>query len=260
MTGYGQLLFAPDMAARRACQIGTVLSALYAFVHLQFHYSPTVLIHAGFDVSQMLSLQVGNQAARIVFSSLAVYVIDGRGRRPVLFGVFFFAAAGFAMLSASFIMHWGNGAAIGMVLVYLGRAIQPRGIETELFPLGLRAVGKGWTSGVLKLCQALSVGTTLFWVDAVGWAGVFGIQSALGIFGILYVARRLPETKNKSLEIIEKQLRLGTIETPPTTPINTVGTPDVAGNSDVEIGVGSISEGRPTRGARPGSAERTSRK
>ena len=28
----------------------------------------------------------------------------------------------------------------------------------------------------------------------------------------------MPETKNKSLEVIEKQLRLGTIETPPITP------------------------------------------
>ena len=119
MQGYGQLLFAPDMAARRACQIGTVLSALYAFVHLQFHYSPTILLHAGFDVSQMLSLQVGNQAARIVFSSLAVYVIDGRGRRPVLFGVFFFASAGFAVLAGSFWSRWGDGAAMGMILVRL---------------------------------------------------------------------------------------------------------------------------------------------
>ena len=127
-------------------------------------------------------------------------------------------------------------------------------METELFPLGLRAVGKGWTSGVLKLCQALSVGTTLFWVDAFGWGTVFAIQSCLGVFGIFYVARRLPETKNKSLEIIEKQLRLGTIETPPTTPINTVHTPDAEGamvNTDADVGVGSM---------RPGSAGKISRK
>jgi len=237
MTGYGQLLFAPDLAARRAMLIGTVLSALYAFVHLQFHYSPTVLLHAGFDVSEMLYLQVANQAARILFSGVAVSIIDVNGRRPVLFGVFFFAGTGFALLSLGFIAKIGWLCATGITSVYLGRAIQPRGVEVELFPLGLRAVGKGWTSGILKLCQALSVGTTLFWVDMIGWGGVFGIQAVLGFFGIIFVYKTLPETKNKSLEVIEKQLRLGTIETPPTTPINQL-TPESTSKARDNDGIG----------------------
>jgi len=235
---YTQLLTADDMAIKRACLIGSVLSALYAFVHLQFHYAPTVLIHAGFDVKQMLSLQTGNQMLRIVASTVAMGIIDSWGRRQVLFGVFGFAGSGFLVLAIGFQQQNSTLAALGVTLVYIGRAIQPRGVETELFPLAVRSVGKGWTSSVLKACQALSVGTTLLWVEALGWDGVFFIQAALGIFGLVFVLKNLPETKNKSLEKIEKQLRLGTIETPPVTPNHS----DLHGEEDVMEGIMEVTD------------------
>ena len=62
------------------------------------------------------------------------------------------------------------------------------------------------------------MGTTLYWAQTIGWDGMFAIQAAMGIGGAIFVNLMVPETKGKSLEMIEKQLRIGSVETPPSTP------------------------------------------
>lgn len=43
---YGQLLFTPDAAARRAFELGTVLASLFALVQLLSAFCPMLLIEA----------------------------------------------------------------------------------------------------------------------------------------------------------------------------------------------------------------------
>jgi len=223
-TGYGQLLFTPDAAARRAFELGSVLSCLFALVQLLSAFCPMLLIKAGFSVDAMLWIQIINQCCRTFASAWALSAIDSWGRRPVLLLVFSLGFIGFVLLTVSIIMDSPYGIAVGIILVYLGRAVQPRGVEVELFPIGLRASGKGWTSAVVKATQAVVMYSTLIVVGVIGWTGLFSLHAVASLIGVIYVARRMPETKNKSLEVIEKQLRLGTIETPPVTPFSTTPT------------------------------------
>lgn len=218
--GYTGLLCSSDTGLKRAVLIGTVLQALYTTCHLQAAYVPTILISGGFTVSQMLHLQTLNQALRIVMSAIGLSVIDSWGRRPVLFGVFSLVIMGFGMMALGFHSQTEGWhvlsrtiVAIGVALVYMARAIQPRGVEVELFPMRMRALGKGWTTTVFKVVQASIVGSLLFW-DLVGWTAILATQGTLGCVGLVFVYNTLPETKNKSLEVIEHQLRVGGVKTP----------------------------------------------
>lgn len=79
----------------------------------------------------MLWIQIVNQCCRTVASAWALSAIDSWGRRPVLLLVFTLGALGFMLLSASRFLDLPYATAGGIVLVYLGRAVQPRGVEVD---------------------------------------------------------------------------------------------------------------------------------
>ena len=79
----------------------------------------------------------------------------------------------------------------------------------ELFPMKARGAATGITTLVLSLANLIVSLTFPILLGAIGINWVFVIFAFMGVLAFLFVLRFIPETKGRSLEDIEKDLRGG---------------------------------------------------
>ncbi len=208
-------LFRPGL--RPAVLLGFAVAATNQLVGVNavIYYAPTILQEAGLGDSASILSSVGIGAVNMVFTAIALLVIDRVGRRPLLIGgtsvvivVLFGLGALYLLPSVQGLGLWLTG---GLMLyeaafaASLGLAIWL--INSEVFPTAVRG-------------KASSVGTVTHWaldflisisvltlISALTETGLFWIYGVLGIIGLVYLYRNLPETKGRSLEDIERSLR-----------------------------------------------------
>nr|WP_255520825.1 sugar porter family MFS transporter [Saccharopolyspora sp. HNM0986] len=208
-------LFRPGL--RPAVLLGFAVAATNQLVGVNavIYYAPTILQQAGLGASASILSSVGIGAVNMVFTAIALLMIDRVGRRPLLIGgtsvvivVLFGLGALYLLPSVQGLGLWLTG---GLMLyeaafaASLGLAIWL--INSEVFPTAVRG-------------KASSVGTVTHWaldflisisvltlISALTETGLFWIYGVLGIIGLTYLYRNLPETKGRSLEDIERSLR-----------------------------------------------------
>ena len=208
-------LFRPGL--RPAVLLGFAVAATNQLVGVNavIYYAPTILQQAGLGASASILSSVGIGAVNMVFTAIALLMIDRVGRRPLLIGgtsvvivVLFGLGALYLLPSVQGLGLWLTG---GLMLyeaafaASLGLAIWL--INSEVFPTAVRG-------------KASSVGTVTHWaldflisisvltlISALTETGLFWIYGVLGIIGLGYLYRNLPETKGRSLEDIERSLR-----------------------------------------------------
>jgi len=101
---------------------------------------------------------------------------------------------------------------LSMTILYLAffqGAIGPMTwlILSEIFPARLRGMGMGIAVLCLWICNFL-VG--LFFpvlLNGVGLSGTFFLFAVFGVFGVIFIAKYLPETRGLSLEQIEDNFK-----------------------------------------------------
>ena len=91
-----------------------------------------------------------------------------------------------------------------------GVSVGAIGWLAEIFPLHMRGLGFGisaffgWgMNGVL----ALVMPTLLAW----SLGGTFGLLAAVGVLGVLFIYRFVPETRGRTLEALEEDVTTGAI-------------------------------------------------
>ena len=176
------------------------------------YYAPTIFRIAGAlrDSSLLQSIAVGGTL--LVFTIVAMFVIDRFGRRILLL----IGSVGMVVCLSLLAGAFANGARVNQQLVFaaligsiaffaLSQGAVMFVFISEVFPNTVRAKG-----------QAL--GTFIHWVmaAAVTWsfpvaarysvAGVFGFFAAMMVLQFFFAWKIMPETKGASLEDIEKQL------------------------------------------------------
>lgn len=95
-------------------------------------------------------------------------------------------------LVMSFAISWG---AVAWVLI------------SELFPMKARGVGSGISVMAMSAANLIVTLVFLILLDTIGIAMIFSIFAAICIISFSFVMMFVPETKNRSLEAIEKDLR-----------------------------------------------------
>jgi len=150
---------------------------------------------------------------------VAIWLLDRTGRRPLLLTGTAGMAVGMAMLALTFLIGGSQltGAAayvaIAGLLIYTGSSAVGLGpvfwlLISEIYPVKIRG-------------QAMSVATIANWganfvvtvsflslLSVIGNDGTFFLFGGLTLLALLYFYRQVPETKNRSLPEIERQLGL----------------------------------------------------
>jgi sugar porter (SP) family MFS transporter len=209
---------------RPALTIGIALAVFQQVTGINtiIYYAPTLLSAAGFGHSAALLANVGNGAVNVGMTIVAIRLMDRTGRRPLLLGGTCGMAVGMLMLALTFLiggshLH-GAGAyvAIAGLLIYTGSFAVGLGpvfwlLISEIYPVAIR--GRAMSVAAIANWGANFVVTVSFLslLAAVGDAGTFFLFAALTMAALVYFQRKVPETKNRTLPEIERDLGLPTI-------------------------------------------------
>ena len=199
-SGFGKALF-----------LGVVLAGLTQTSGITpvFSYLPSIFEAAGTRTGDAFFQSVLVSLVNLVFTLVALWLVDRLGRRTLLLlgtvtQTLAFAAVGLLYL----VSGWPTGILIGVMVFVAGHAVGNGVVGwviiSEIFPTKVRG-------------RAMSIATTSLWVFAflgnlafpvmqksVGNHGAFWLFSLMALVNVFFVLFLVPETKGYSLEAIEK--------------------------------------------------------
>ena len=176
-----------------------------------FNYAQEIFVGAGFDVDGMFINIVITGIANVLFTILALYTIEKWGRRTlILLGAgglgliylilgtcYFFGVTGVAMVALVV-------AAISVYAMTLGPVTWT--LLAEIFPNRIRGVAMAACTFALWVgCCTLTFSFPSM-NAALGSSGTFWVYSAICACAFIFLLRRCPETKGKTLEELEEEL------------------------------------------------------
>jgi sugar porter (SP) family MFS transporter len=197
--------------------MGLALALFQQFVGINtvIYYGPTILKATGIGDGGALQQSVFIGVTNVVFTIIAVLLLDKVGRRVLLLtgNVAFFAALVLlgVYFASSALQHHAQWLALAALTLYIaGFAISLGPVFwlmiSEIFPLHLRAPAMAvctignWLANFVVSVSFLSL------TNVITRQGTFWLYAAISVAAFIFFAARVPETKDKSLEEIEAQV------------------------------------------------------
>ena len=210
-----------DPVVRPALIVGIGLAAFQQLtgINTVIYYAPTILEFAGFQSAAISILATaGIGMINVIMTIVAISLIDRVGRRPLLLigligMIISLAILGIAFVLPSLSSSLGLLAVISLML-YVGSFAIGLGpvfwlMISEIYPLRIRGRAMSTATIVNWGTNLLVAITFLSLIQLIGTPGTFWLYSIIGIIAWVFVYFLVPETKGKSLEEIEMQLRAG---------------------------------------------------
>jgi sugar porter (SP) family MFS transporter len=185
-------------------------------INTVIYYAPTMLQGAGFGNSAALLANVANGAINVGMTIVAIWLLDKVGRRPLLLAGTAGMAAGMIITALSFLSDsklTGASAIVAVIglLIYTGSFAISLGpvfwlLIAEIYPLRIRGAAMSIASMANWAANFVVSVSFLTLLSAVGGLGVFFLFGFLTLLALAYFWRRVPETKGRSLQQIERDL------------------------------------------------------
>ncbi len=204
-------LLEPKM--RRVLVLGVVLAVFQQWcgINVIFNYAEEIFKAAGYDISSVLKNIAWTGSVNMLFTFVALGTVDRVGRRPLML----FGSAGLAVIYTAMGLCYARGvhgfpvlllvlAAIGCYAMSLAPVTWV--IISEIFPNRIR--GAAMSVAVTALWIACFILTYTFpMLNArLGSSGTFWLYAAICVVGFAFIFLKLPETKGKTLEQLERDL------------------------------------------------------
>ena len=197
----------------RVLLVGVVLAVYQQWcgINVIFNYAQEIFTAAGYGVSDVLFNIVITGAVNLVFTLVAIRLVDRAGRRPLMILGSAGLAVVFGLIGAGYAVH-SRGLHI-LVLVLVALALYAVSLApvtwvllSEIFPNRIR--GAAMSVSTFALWSACFVLTYTFPLlnKGLGPAGTFWIYAGISVLGFLFIRSRVRETKGKTLERIEREL------------------------------------------------------
>lgn len=202
-------LFNPGMAGALLLGVGLAVFQQWCGINVIFNYAQEVFSAAGYKVSDILFNIVVTGAVNLVFTLVAMSLVDRAGRRVLMLAGSAGLTVIYAMLGAGYYAR--SQGILMLILVVAAIACYAMSLApvtwviiSEIFPNNIR--GGAMSLAVMSLWIACFVLTYTFPLlnSSLGPAITFWIYAAVCAAGFLFVSFRLPETKGKTLEEIER--------------------------------------------------------
>ncbi|MGX1115081.1 sugar porter (SP) family MFS transporter [Streptomyces ambofaciens] len=182
------------------------------------YYAPTILADAGFGDSAALLTGVGIGVMLVIAGVVGALAVDRMGRRRIM--LWFLPGSGLAMtvMALAFLGPEGSAAQRWTVIVSLFAYILFNGIGIqavvwligpEILPLSVRGPATSLATVTLWGVDLLIAVTALTAIEAIGRSGTFFVYALMNVACIAFVAAKVPETRGRSLESIERALQRG---------------------------------------------------
>ncbi len=200
---------------RMALIIGIILALFSQItgINAVIYFAPEIFKSIGIGVESALSQTILIGLINTIFTFVALGLIDRVGRRKLLlWGV---SGMVFCLLGTGLCFYFELYAGPWLLLFILGFIASfasslgpiPWVIISEIFPTKTRGVAMSFCTLILWIGVILITQLTPVLLDQIGGAGTFFIFMINAIILLLFTWKFVPETKQKSLEEIEKSWR-----------------------------------------------------
>lgn len=204
-------LMVPKM--RKVLLVGIILAVLqqWSGINVLFNYAEEIYRSAGYGVNDVMFNIVITGAINLVFTLLAIGLVDRCGRRPLMLIGCAGIGVSHILIGAAYVLHLQGLSVLIFTLCSLGcygMSLAPITwvLISEIFPNRIR--GAAISVAVSALWIACFILTYTFPIlnGALGTAKTFWVYAAICFAGFVFVFFKVPETKGKSLEAIEREL------------------------------------------------------
>lgn len=183
-------------------------------VNTVVYYSATILNDTGLSVSTSVLQAVTVGITNVIFTVVAIALLDRVGRRPLLLVGTVGATLSLVALGLWFaIDSWQALTWLALIFLLTFMASFAVGLGpvfwlmiSEIYPLGVRsramsiATIANWAANFLVSFFFLAL------VGSIGEPATFWIYAGFGVIATVYFSVRVPETKDRTLEEIESEL------------------------------------------------------
>jgi sugar porter (SP) family MFS transporter len=201
-----------EPSLRPVLVLGVVLAVFQQWcgINVIFNYAEEIFSAAGYSIKDVLENIAWTGSVNLLFTFVALGIVDRGGRRVLML----LGAAGLALIYCGMGFCYYQGvkgwpmlvlvlAAIGCYAMSLAPVTWV--IISEIFPNRIR--GAAMSVAVTSLWIACFILTYTFPLlnQRLGPAGTFWLYAVICLVGLAFIALKLPETKGKSLEQIERE-------------------------------------------------------
>jgi sugar porter (SP) family MFS transporter len=204
--------------ARPALIVGVGLAIFQQItgINTVLYYAPTILGSIGLGTLTAILATVGIGIVNVALTVVAVWQVDRLGRRPlllisvggmtVMLGIM---GAIFYFTGLSGTIAWLAAASLALYVAFFAVGLGPIFwlMIAEIYPLQVRGVGEGAASVANWAANLIVTLTFLSLVHAIGRGFTFWLYGVVSVFAFLFIYSFVPETKGRSLEEIEADLR-----------------------------------------------------
>jgi len=193
--------------------LGVVLAVFQQWcgINVIFNYAEDVFRAAGYGVSEMLFQIVITGMVNLVFTFVAINTVDRWGRRVLMLAGASSLAVVYSLMGACFFLNSQGPHVVILVLLAIACyacTLAPITwvVLSEIFPNRIRGAAMSVSVSALWIgCFTLTYTFPLL-RDSLKPAGTFWTYAGICVLGFLFILARLPETKGKTLEKIERDL------------------------------------------------------
>ena len=193
--------------------IGIVLAVFQQWCGLNviFNYAQEIFSSAGYGVSDILFNIVITGSVNLVFTFVGMFTVDRLGRKALMLVGAGGLAGIFTTVGILYYFHVHGIALLIMVVSAIAcyaMSLAPVTwvLLSEIFPNRIR--GAAMSVATFSLWAACFILTYTFPVlnKVLKASGTFWLYGLICLLGFLFILKKLPETKGKSLETIENEL------------------------------------------------------
>ncbi|MDE9365071.1 sugar porter family MFS transporter [Luteipulveratus sp. YIM 133132] len=209
--GWRELLSA---SVRPALIVGLTLAAIQQFggINTIIYYAPSIMQETGLTASNSIFYSVAIGIINLVMTIVALWLVGRLGRRPLLMISLGLMVVTLALLGLTFVAELSSTLSLVFMVLYIAAFAVGMGplfwvMIGEIFPPHASAVGASaatavnWSSNFVVSLVFLTV------VNAIGQGQTFWIFGVICVLGVFFVAKYLPETKDREFPEIDKDIQ-----------------------------------------------------
>ncbi|MCH7398453.1 sugar porter family MFS transporter [Belliella sp. DSM 107340] len=177
------------------------------------YFAPRVFESAGISTETALISTIGIGAINLVATMLGLYLIDKLGRKMLMY----IGSVGYIISLSLMAYSYFGGAIDSSLLPYfvfafiashaIGQGSVIWVFISEIFPNELRAYGQSMGSFTHWILAAVIANIFPLVANRYGAGNIFAFFAVMMVLQLIWVAIRMPETKGRSLEEIQKDLQ-----------------------------------------------------
>ncbi|MGQ7870960.1 sugar porter family MFS transporter [Sunxiuqinia sp. sy24] len=191
--------------------IGIVLAVFQQWcgINVIFNYAEEVFTSAGYSLNDMLFNIVITGTVNLIFTLIAMRVVDSWGRRKLLLLGAMGLAIIYLAMGICFFFELQGLAILSLVLLAIATYAMTLApvtwvVLSEIFPNSIRGAAMAIATMSLWIGSFVLTYTFPILNKLLNASGTFWLYAFICLAGFLFILKKLPETKGKSLEEIEK--------------------------------------------------------